>query len=377
MSKVTEVDAELAEWKARAVAVIDEQLGRLYPATPAASCVPAWIPATAQVRCVSPDTAGLVADRLHKAMVPPVRHLIEAGGRRWRAALLMEVIGLLGGDTERWGPLVAAAELLHTASLIVDDVEDSSALRRGLPAAHTVFGVPSALNAATTAYFAPDRAIRLACPDDPALGGALRDIYLAAIRAAHAGQALDIQGHQAEMDRAVRTGQAGTVLDLVRITHRLKSGTAVAACMEMAAVVTGADPRLRQALTAFGEALATAYQINDDVADLRGVTRNGRATKQANEDLRAGKVTMPLAHSVALLPPLRLQHIWRQVRDGCDGPSAAAVARELLACGAADACEREAQALVAEAAAELEPLLPARTVLFDLARQLIRVDHID
>lgn len=289
--------------------------------------------------------------------------------------MIWEAVDLLGGDSERCGPLIAAIEMLHTGSLIVDDVQDASPLRRGRPAVHTVFGMPTALNAGTAAYFLWDRAVELSFPGDAALGGELRALLLAALRAGHAGQALDLQGHHEEMDRAVADGDRDTVLDVLRVTHRLKSGAPTAAGLETAAVVTGAEPPLRAALAAFGSAVGTAYQIADDVADLRGVTHAGQPTKRPLEDLRNGKVTMPLAHAVGRVPRPFLTRLWQQIKEGSlQGPALTEARAQLEACGAERACREEAENIVHDAWARLAPLLPraGRHLLHELALLIVR-----
>ncbi|GGM16606.1 heptaprenyl diphosphate synthase subunit II [Streptomyces fumigatiscleroticus] len=353
---------------------VDHYIDQLCPGTPDGSCA-VWLPPG---HTPAPDDACAqdLARRLHGALSAPVRHLTDAGGQRWRPVLVWEAIGLLGGNSEEYGPLIAAMELLHTGSLIVDDVQDASPLRRARPAAHTVFGVPAAVNAGTAAYFLTDRAIRLTCPQDPVVSGELRALFMDVLRAGHAGQALDLQGHGEEMDRAVACGDRDALLALVRTTHRLKSGSAVAAGLEAAGVVTGAAPALRGALAAFGAAVGTAYQISDDVADLQGVTWAGTATKHAAEDLRGGKVTMPLAHAVGRLPQQRLRRLWRQLRDGGGGtPEVAEACRELQACGAVTACRTEADQMVHSAWADLRRLLPSTDrchVLHDLAVAVVQ-----
>ncbi|MFF7992709.1 polyprenyl synthetase family protein [Kitasatospora xanthocidica] len=334
---------------------IEHHLDRLCPPSPGG--LDLWLPG-GHDHGLSAGTAHALDRRLHRALAEPVRHMVDAGGRRWRPTLLMSIVDLLGGDGERFGVLAAALELAHTGSLVVDDVQDGSAVRRAKPAAHAVYGVPTALTAGTCAYFAFDRAIALSAPDDPALQGRMREVLLAALRAAHAGQALDVQGHRREMDHALATGDNGPLLELVLATHRLKSGALVGACCQIAAIAAGADAALGTALLHWGTALGTAYQIADDVADLRGVTdQDGTPTKQVAEDLRGGKVTLPLAHAVTLLP--RSAALWATVRDGDATEAEVHTARHaLLECGAATASEHDADRLCTDAWHALEPLLP-------------------
>ncbi|MER7909077.1 polyprenyl synthetase family protein [Streptomyces sp. NPDC096068] len=361
----------------RIVPRIDHHIDRLCPDTPADARA-AWLPADGPTGPEQTNATGL-GHRLHRALSAPVRHLTDAAGRRWRPVMIWETVDLLGGDSERCGPLIAAIEMLHTGSLIVDDVQDASPLRRGRPAVHAVFGTPTALNAGTAAYFLWDRAVQLVFPRDAGRGGELRALLLAALRAGHAGQALDLQGHRAEMDRAVADGDRDTVLDIVRLTHRLKSGAPTAAGLETAAVVTGAEPELRAALAAFGSAVGTAYQIADDVADLRGVTHAGEPTKLTSEDLRNGKVTMPLAHAVGRLPQPVLTRLWQEIKEGSlHDPALSRARARLEACGAVQACYEEADRVVHEAWTRLAPLLPraGRHLLYELALLIVRSKQI-
>lgn len=196
-----------------------------------------------------------------------------------------------------------------------------------------------------------------------------------ALRAARTGQALDIQGHREEMDRAVAGGDAAGLLEVVRLTHRLKSGAMVGAVLEMAALFTAAGPALRGALTAFGSALGTAHQIADDVADPHGATRQGKATRRTAEDLHHGKITMPLAHSVRLMPPPELNAVWRTLRTGAPSLREVERAREAIeARGAPAACAEEARALLDGAWTRLRPLLPdepAADRIHDSARAFV------
>ncbi|WP_167532654.1 polyprenyl synthetase family protein [Streptomyces alboniger] len=325
---------------------------------------------------LAPALAARVSGRLHETLVRPVRHLVDSGGQRWRPYLLAKVIDVLGGDSEHFAPLLAAGELMHTGSLIIDDIEDEARLRRGEAAAHTVYGTPVALNAGSAAFFAFDRALHMVLPDDVPLRCAVQGAYLTALRAAHAGQALDILGLREEMDAAVATGEAEPLLDQVRLTHRLKSGIPVRTAFEVGALLVGASPRLRRALQCFGEAIGTAYQVTDDVLDLRGVVRAGTPTKSVAEDLRNGKVTMPLAHAVALLPRQDLAVVWHRIREGgMTEDDVREVIAALESCGALDACVQETERMLEPAWAELKPLIPrTRQALFieALARHTVR-----
>lgn len=165
---------------------------------------------------------------------------------------------------------------------------------------------------------------------DTAVRAEMYDAYLSGMLAAHAGQALDIQGHHREFDEAAATAENRTLLDCLRVTYSLKSGAMEGVSLQIAALASGATREPARALREFGTAMGTAYQTSDDVADLYGVPRNGRATKRVGEDLHNAKVTMPLAHAVALLPPDRLRQLWDLISRGGAAPE---TVREVAALG--------------------------------------------
>ncbi len=306
----------------------------------------------------------LVAADLHSSLVRPLRHAAAGLGKSWRAYVAAAAIELFGVSSEPYRPLLGATEILHTGNLIIDDVEDRSPVRRGRPAVHTVFGDAVAINAGTAAYFVFDRVLRDILPDDDRLRLRVYQVYLQVLRAGHAGQGIDIASHRAAMDTAVATGDPAPVLRRVRTAHRLKTGVPVRGLGQMGAVIARATEEQISALGDYCEAIGLAYQISDDVMDLRGVTAptgSGERvmTKHTAEDLRAGKVTMPLAHAVGLLPGSRMREVWHAVRDGAaDHATAVEIALMLEEHGAVQACMDEARQVVDRAWKPLQEVAP-------------------
>ncbi|GGY01470.1 polyprenyl synthetase family protein [Streptomyces hiroshimensis] len=362
---------DLEDFMRRIGRITRAEVRRFYPDTPGTPGTPDTLDSRVLVALAAlagvEDHAPLdeaSSRELHAGLVLPVRHLADLGGKSWRSFASACVMALFCGAADRYRPLMAVTELLHTGSLIVDDVEDASPKRRGGPTVHEVFGVPTAINAGTAAYFVFDRVADDVLPDDPALRLRVHRAYLRALRAGHAGQALDLAGHEQAMDAAVATGDASVLLQRLHSTHRLKSGLPVRMFAEASALLTGAGEAETAAVGAYFEAVGVAYQISDDVADLRGIgtVRHGgrrRPAKRVAEDLLNGKVTVPLAHAVPLLPPDRLRAVWESVRGGRATPQTAeAVAAVLTECGAVDAARAHARALLEEAWPALDRVLP-------------------
>ncbi|UKY48764.1 polyprenyl synthetase family protein [Streptomyces inhibens] len=348
---------DLEEYLGRLHKVTRREVRRLYPDRPSSATTRSLLGGTGASLDGFTDTA------VHQTLVRPVRHLTDPGGRGWRTYVCCAAIELVGVRADPYTPLLAAVEVIHSANLAIDDVQDGSLHRRGVSAVHRVFGVPATVNAATAAYFALDRVIDDLVPADDGLKLAVCRTYLRTLRAAHGGQALDLAGHTEEMDAAVATGDPRPLLRRLRAAHRFKTGVPARGFAELGALVARADGAQRAAIGAYFEAVGTAYQISDDVLDLLGATApqpSGSSRKHTGEDLRSGTVTMPLAHCVALLPADRVRLLWKAVRDGgADADTVHGVATAIARSGAVQACQREARALVDDAWRTLAPLLPA------------------
>ena len=208
-------------------------------------------------------------------------HLISAGGKRLRPLLTVAAARLAGGQGDAALKLAAAVEFIHTATLLHDDVVDSSQLRRGKVAAHLIWGAPSSV---LVGDFLFARAFELMVET-----GSL--------------QALEI------LARASRVIAEGEVLQLTR-AHDLKLSQAIyleiigaktaelfAAAAEAGAVSAGCDARRSQALRDYGQSLGLAFQLADDALDYVGSAEV--LGKNAGDDFREGKATLPLILAIA------------------------------------------------------------------------------
>lgn len=327
------------------------QVRRLYPDEVTDSTVAAFLGSDTEGVGVIPTQT--VAD----VVVGPVRHIVDAAGKSWRGFLLLAAIELAGGDVERYRPLLGAVELLHSGSLIIDDIQDDSDLRRGVPTAHRRYGVAHAINAGTAAYFAFDRVLRdiAATPEQRAR---IYEAYFDALRAAHIGQALDIAGHWDIVDRAVLLGNAALVEDRVLSAHRLKTAAFTRALATIGSVLAGAPDPLETALRRFYTTLGVAYQIVDDVIDIRPPL-NGKHGKRIGDDLRSGKITMPMARALSLVPFPEAVALRDRLAALPDHPEHTQACISILeASGAVDSCLSQARSMTNDAWSDLASILP-------------------
>jgi len=298
---------------------------------------------------------GVDRAQLGRSLFKPIREIADRGGKSWRSYAALACCDVVQGDSRKFIQWLAIPELMHVGSLIVDDVEDKSTLRRGGPAAHLIYGEPLAINAGTAAYFITQR---LLSTSEVSAQDKLRlyDLYFEAMRAGHAGQAIDLDGLDAQLDRAVESGDARELERAVAAKHRLKAAAPAAALARMGAVAGGGSEAQIEAVGRFFEALGLAFQIVDDVLNLRGFKND---LKSRGEDVTNGSITMPVAKAMARLSAPERRKLVETLRSHpTELTVVAAVVEQLESCGAVQACADEASELVEAAWRAADPVLP-------------------
>ena len=196
------------------------------------------------------------------ALAQAMRHLVFPGGKRLRPALAFAAAEAVGAPPERALALAAAVELVHTYSLVHDDLPcmDDDDERRGRPSVHVAYGEAVAVLAgdallALAFEVLATRGARDACPERAL--GALRDLAEAAgARALVGGQVDDLELSEVPADAA-----------RIESVHRRKSAALIAASVVGGARQAGADAARLARLRRFGEDVGVAFQIADDVLD--------------------------------------------------------------------------------------------------------------
>ncbi len=209
-----------------------------------------------------------------------------AGGKRLRPLLTMVACAECGGDADAALPMALASELLHTYSLIHDDLPcmDDDAMRRGKPANHVIFGEANAILAGDALQAEAFRVLATApCPGlDPA-----RRVRIIAEFAETAGRAGLVAGQVMDL------GDAGKATDLERLEqlHRRKTGKLLRFCVRLGGHAAGAGEAVMDGLTRYAEAVGLLFQVVDDLLDEEG---DGAALgKTPGKDARQAKATFP------------------------------------------------------------------------------------
>jgi geranylgeranyl diphosphate synthase, type II len=224
---------------------------------------------------------------LHQAM----RYTLFAGGKRLRPTLLLASGEAFGAATDELMPAACAIEMIHTYSLVHDDLPamDDDDLRRGRPTCHKAFGEAIAI---LTGDGLLTQAFRVLASDAPARDPArqvrvIREIAAAAgtVEALIGGQVADIESEGKQV--------AASTLEYI---HRSKTGAMIRASVVVGGILAGADDGQIEVLARYGERIGLAFQIADDILDVTS-TRE-QLGKTPGKDLAASKATYPALHGI-------------------------------------------------------------------------------
>ena len=223
-------------------------------------------------------------ETLHKAM----RYSVFAGGKRLRPVLVIAGAEAVGGTAELVMPTACAMELIHTYSLVHDDLPamDNDDFRRGVPTNHKVFGEAMAILAGDALL---TLAFRLVA-DNAGQSAALRDVVVdIADAAGHKGM---VAGQVADLEAEGRRVGA----DMVDYIHAHKTGALIRTSLRIGATLCGADAAQMRALSVAGADLGLAFQIVDDILDV--VASSEELGKTAGKDQIQQKATYPAIHGI-------------------------------------------------------------------------------
>jgi octaprenyl-diphosphate synthase len=225
-------------------------------------------------------------------------YIIAAGGKRLRPAVVLMVARALGYRGETHVLLAAVVEFIHTATLLHDDVVDESDLRRGRSTANATFG-----NAASVLVgdFLYSRSFQMMV--DAGNMRVMRVLADATNRIAE-GEVLQLLTIH---DPSVNEERYFSVVER-------KTATLFGAGARIAAVLAGATASDEERCARFGAALGRAFQIIDDVLDYSGHADD--IGKRLGDDLREGKMTLPLIHALRSALPAQREMVAAAVRDG-------------------------------------------------------------
>ena len=214
---------------------------------------------------VNPPRYGCNLETMNKAIADPIWDMLDRGGKRWRPALFLLICEALGKKAKDYIDFAIIPEVVHNGTLVIDDIEDSSDIRRGKPCTYKIFGLDISVNAGNAMYYLPLLPLMEKSKKLPA--EKLRDIYQIYVQEMinlSVGQAMDIAWH-----RGLANADEINEEDYMQMCA-YKTGTLARMAAKLAAVIADADPQLVEKLGHFAESIGVAFQMQDDVLDLTG-----------------------------------------------------------------------------------------------------------
>lgn len=241
---------------------------------------------------LSPPRYAYDLEALNKTIADPIWEFLDRGGKRWRPSLFLLICEALGKNSKDFLDFATIPEVIHNGTLMIDDIEDSSELRRGKPCTYRTFGTDIAINAGNAMYFLPLLSV-IENKDKitQERKNRLYEIFIQEMVNLSFGQAMDIAWH-----RGMANADNITEENYLQMCA-YKTGTLARMAARMAAVLAGAGEDLTEKLGRFTEAIGIAFQMQDDVLDL---TSGEFAEKKGARgmDITEGKRTLMIIHAL-------------------------------------------------------------------------------
>ena len=308
----------------------------------------------------------------------PMRDYPQRGGKRFRSALVLLGIEAFGGDPNVGLRTAAAFELFQSFALVHDDIEDASLMRRGKPCLHLIHGTPLSINVGDALY---SKVFEILQANREILGETTTlDLLREMIQGAQItfeGQALDIGWIEAAVIPDVR--------DFVDMLRRKTGWYSGRGPCTMGAIIAGAGNDMKRAIGDFGEAIAVAFQIRDDLlnlvvedtdAILAPTTTSGGYGKERGGDIAEGKRTLMVIDLLNHCTPEENQKV-REILDRDRGTTSQEEVEWVIDLmeryGAIEKSQRACQTRAESAEARLAQLPPSesREVLREMCSFLV------
>jgi geranylgeranyl pyrophosphate synthase len=319
---------------------------------------------------VNPPIYSYNLEPLNKAIADPIWDMLDRGGKRWRPALFLLICEALGKEKDYYLDFSIIPEVIHNGTLVVDDIEDSSEMRRGKPCTYKIFNIDIAVNAGNAMYYLPlqplmTQKFKLSIQ----MQRDVYEVYVQEMINLSMGQAMDIAWH-----RGIANADELNEEDYLQMCA-YKTGTLARMAAKIAAVLSGANRPLVDKLGRFAESIGIAFQMQDDILDLTG-TEFAAKKGGVGQDITEGKRSLMVIYTLKkakrvdrkrLIEILNMHTSEQGLRD-----EAIALMQKY---SAFEYVKRTAERMVSESWSEAEKLLPtpeAKEKLKEFAEFLIK-----
>jgi len=231
---------------------------------------------------------------INAAIADPIWEFLDRGGKRWRPSLFLLILEALGKNQEEFIDFAIITEVIHNGTIMIDDIEDSSKLRRGKPCTYRLYGLDIATNAGNAMYYLPLLSlIKNRERFSPEKLRRIYEIYTKEMINLSLGQAMDIAWHRGIAD----SNEINEKSYLQMCAY--KTGTLARMAAEIAAILADADDELLEKLARFAESIGVAFQMQDDILDLIS-TEFTEKKGGCGQDITEGKRSLIVIHTLKI-----------------------------------------------------------------------------
>jgi geranylgeranyl diphosphate synthase type I len=302
---------------------------------------------------VNPPAYSYNIETLDNAIAEPIWDMFDRGGKRWRPALFLLICEALGKKEEWCIDFSIIPEVIHNGTLVIDDIEDSSEMRRGKPCSYKIYGSDVAINVGNAMYYLPLLPLMVQRAKlSPRVQRDVYEVYVQEMINLSMGQAMDITWH-----RGMANADSLSEGDYLQMCA-YKTGTLARMAAKMAAILSGANKPLVEKLGRLAESIGVAFQMQDDILDLTGqefAKKKGGVGQDITEGKRSLMVIYTLKKATAadkkhLIEILNMHTYDQKLRD-----EAIALMQKY---GAMEHVKQTAERMVMQSWSEVDTLLP-------------------
>jgi len=284
---------------------------------------------------------------VQESLANPIWDFLDRGGKRWRPALTLLACEAVGGKKKDALLVSVIPEFVHNGTIMVDDVEDNSALRRGKPSTHLLFGIDVAVNAANAMYYLPLIVLFNSDKIPHQKKADIYDLYSKEMLRLSVGQAMDINWHNNQ-----RTVSEKQYLQMCSY----KTGSLARLSAQLGGIMGNGSEAQISALGDFGTSIGVSFQIQDDILNIQPEKKWG---KEIGDDIKEGKITLIVIRALGKISAEKKKRLLSILGSKSKSDSDVTEAIKILdESGAIEYTKNTAQEIVRDSWKALDKVLP-------------------
>lgn len=254
-------------------------------------------------------------DDIDQYVMKPIRDILARPFKSWRSFIYIYFLASMGAKIDKYIDIIIIIEILQSGSLIIDDIEDESTIRRGDKCIHLKYGTSTAINSGNLCYYIYNSILEKI--NDSKKIKLYESINQFMINS-HIGQGLDIKGlhhviNEYNNKQCSKEELYDKLLNKILNIHMMKTGSFISCIMIFGCIISEKEILIKKCID-IGKNIGIAYQIIDDVLTMDGTLQKNNV-KELMDDIKEGKVTFPIIMSIKYLKDEELNFIFAKLSD--------------------------------------------------------------